>query len=249
MENSVRFLFSGDSALVIEFGNEISVDINKKIRKMMDNIKKENIDGIIEFVPTYCYLLINYDVLKIDYNTLVEKLKTFLNNNLETAEGEEVTLIEIPTLYNDEVGPDLSYVAEHNKISKEEVIKIHTGTDYLVYMLGFMPGFTYLGGMSEKIATPRLESPRLQIYPGSVGIAGKQTGMYPSMSPGGWRIIGRTPLKLYNPDSDTPVYISSGDYVRYVSISEEEYNDILKKVENNEYKLNIRKIKRGELNA
>lgn len=249
MENSVRFLFSGDSALVIEFGNEISVDINKKIRKMMDDIKKENIDGIVELVPTYCSLLINYDVLKIDYNTLVEKLKTFLNNNLETAEGEEVTLVEIATLYNDEVGPDLSYVAEHNKISKEEVIKIHTGTDYLVYMLGFMPGFTYLGGMSEKIATPRLESPRLQIYPGSVGIAGKQTGMYPSMSPGGWRIIGRTPLKLYNPDSDTPVYISSGDYVRYVSISEEEYNDILKKVENNEYKLNIRKIKRGELNA
>ena len=249
MENSVRFLFSGDSALVIEFGNEISVDINKKNRKMMDDIKKENIDGIVELVPTYCSLLINYDVLKIDYNTLVEKLKTFLNNNLETAEGEEVTLVEIPTLYNDEVGPDLSYVAEHNKLSKEEVIKIHTGTDYLVYMLGFMPGFTYLGGMSEKIATPRLESPRLQIYPGSVGIAGKQTGMYPSMSPGGWRIIGRTPLKLYNPDSDTPVYISSGDYVRYVSISEEEYNEILKKVENNEYKLNIRKIKRGELNA
>lgn len=249
MENSVKFLFSGDSALVIEFGNEISVDINKKIRKMMDDIKKENIDGIVELVPTYCSLLINYDVLKIDYNTLVEKLKTFLNNDLETAEGEEVTLIEIPTLYNDEVGPDLSYVAEHNKLSKEEVIKIHTGTDYLVYMLGFMPGFTYLGGMSEKIATPRLESPRLQIYPGSVGIAGKQTGMYPSMSPGGWRIIGRTPLKLYNPDSDTPVYISSGDYVRYVSISEEEYNDILKKVENDEYKLSIRKIKRGELNA
>ena len=147
MENSVRFLFSGDSALVIEFGNEISVDINKKIRKMMDDIKKENIDGIVELVPTYCSLLINYDVLKIDYNTLVEKLKTFLNNDLETAEGEEVTLIEIPTLYNDEVGPDLSYVAEHNKLSKEEVIKIHTGTDYLVYMLGFMPGFTYLGGM------------------------------------------------------------------------------------------------------
>ena len=249
MENSIRFLFSGDSALVIEFGNEISADINKKIRKMMDDIKKENIDGIIELVPTYCSLLINYDVLKIDYNTLVEKLKTFLNNDVETTEGEEVTLVEIPTLYNDEVGPDLSYVAEHNKLSKEEVIKIHTGTDYLVYMLGFMPGFTYLGGMSEKIATPRLESPRLQIYPGSVGIAGKQTGMYPSMSPGGWRIIGRTPLKLYNPDSDTPVYISSGDYVRYVSISEEEYNEILKKVENNEYKLNIRKIKRGELNA
>ena len=249
MENSVKFLFSGDSALVIEFGNEISVDINKKIRKMMDSIKKENIDGIIELVPTYCSLLVNYDVLKVDYQSLVEKLKTLLNDDNETVEDEEVTLIEIPTLYNDECGPDLSYVAEYNKLSKEEVIKIHTGTDYLVYMLGFMPGFTYLGGMSEKIATPRLESPRLQIYPGSVGIAGKQTGMYPSMSPGGWRIIGRTPLKLYNPDSETPVYISSGDYIRYVSISEEEYNNILKKVENNEYKLNIHKVKRGELNA
>ena len=165
MENEVKFLFSGDSALVIQFGNEISVEVNKKIRKMMDNIKKENIDGIVELVPTYCSLLINYDVLKIDYNTLTEKLKKFLSNNEATVEDEEVTLIEIPTLYNDECGPDLEYVAEYNKLSKEEVIKIHTGTDYLVYMLGFMPGFTYLGGMSEKIATPRLESPRLRIYP------------------------------------------------------------------------------------
>lgn len=249
MENEVKFLFSGDSALVIQFGNEISVEVNKKIRKMMDDIKKENIDGIVELVPTYCSLLINYDVLKIDYNTLTEKLKKFLSNNEATVEDEEVTLIEIPTLYNDECGPDLEYVAEYNKLSKEEVIKIHTGTDYLVYMLGFMPGFTYLGGMSEKIATPRLESPRLQIYPGSVGIAGKQTGMYPSMSPGGWRIIGRTPLKLYNPDSDIPVYISSGDYIRYVSVDEEKYNEILKQVEAGEYKLNIRKAKRGELHA
>ena len=98
MENSIKFLFSGDSALVIEFGNEISVDINKKIRKMMDNIKKENIDGIIELVPTYCSLLVNYDVLKIDYQSLVEKLKTLLNDDNESVEDEEVTLIEIPTL-------------------------------------------------------------------------------------------------------------------------------------------------------
>ena len=124
MENEVKFLFSGDSALVIQFGNEISVEVNKKIRKMMDDIKKENIDGIVELVPTYCSLLINYDVLKIDYNTLTEKLKKFLSNNEATVEDEEVTLIEIPTLYNNECGPDLEYVAEYNKLSKEEVIKI-----------------------------------------------------------------------------------------------------------------------------
>ena len=245
----VKFLLSGDSALVIQFGSEFKPEINKKIRKMMDNIKKENIDGIVELVPTYCSLLINYDVLKIEYDILIEKLKKLLEVKNEVTEAEEVTLVEIPTLYNDECGPDLSYVAEYNKLSKEEVIKIHTGTDYLVYMLGFMPGFTYLGGMSEKIATPRLESPRLQIFPGSVGIAGKQTGMYPSMSPGGWRIIGRTPLNLYNPNRETPVYISSGDYIRYVSISQDEYNEILKKVENDEYKINIRRVKRGELNV
>jgi len=223
MENSVRFLFSGDSALVIEFGNEISVDINKKIRKMMDDIKKENIDGIVELVPTYCSLLINYDVLKIDYSTLVEKLKTFLNNNLETAEGEEVTLVEIPTLYNDEFGPDLSYVAEYNKLSKEEVIKIHTGTDYLVYMLGFMPGFTYLGGMDPRIATPRLSSPRTLIPAGSVGIAGEQTGTYPSDSPGGWQIIGRTPVTMYDMSKKQAALLRAGDYVRYVPIDDTEF--------------------------
>lgn len=245
----IKFLLAGDCSFVIQFGNEISPEINRKIRKMIEDLKKQDIDGLIEMVPTYCSMLVSYDPCKISYNEIKSKVEELLKLASESTESDEVTLVEIPTLYNDECGPDLEYVATHNKLSKEEVVKIHTGTDYLVYMLGFMPGFTYLGGMSEKIATPRLESPRLQIFPGSVGIAGKQTGMYPSLSPGGWRIIGRTPLKLYNPESDTPVYISSGDYIRYISIDETEYKKIEKEVQEGRYTVNIRRVKRGELNA
>ncbi|MDY4010314.1 MAG: 5-oxoprolinase subunit PxpB [Fusobacterium gastrosuis] len=245
----IKFLLAGDCSFVIQFGNEISPEINKKIRKMIEDLKEQNIDGLIEMVPTYCSMLVSYDPCKISYKELKSKVEELLKLASESTESDEITLIEIPTLYNDEYGPDLEYVAKHNNLTKEEVIKIHTGTDYLVYMLGFMPGFTYLGGMSEKIATPRLESPRLQIFPGSVGIAGKQTGMYPSLSPGGWRIIGRTPLKLYNPESNTPVYISSGDYIRYISIDEAEYKKIEKEVQEGKYTVKIRRIKRGELNA
>lgn len=245
----IKFLLAGDCSFVIQFGNEISPEINKKIRKMIEDLKEQNIDGLIEMVPTYCSMLVSYDPCKISYKELKAKVEELLKLASESTESDEITLIEIPTLYNDEYGPDLEYVAKHNNLTKEEVIKIHTGTDYLVYMLGFMPGFTYLGGMSEKIATPRLESPRLQIFPGSVGIAGKQTGMYPSLSPGGWRIIGRTPLKLYNPESNTPVYISSGDYIRYISIDETEYKKIEKEVQEGKYTVKIRRIKRGELNA
>lgn len=247
MYKEVKYLIAGDSAIIMEFGNEISKEINAKIRSTITKIENANIDGIIELVPTYRSITILYSPLKIKYAKLVELLKTFENSDVGTSE-EKVRLIEIPTVYAGEYGPDIEFVSENAGLSSEEVINIHTGTDYLVYMMGFAPGFTYLGGMDKRIETPRLKTPRLKIPGGSVGIAASQTGMYPSESPGGWQLIGRTPLKLYDETNDPPVFINAGDYIRYVQVDEEEYNKIKQSVDSGEYEVNIRIVDRGELN-
>ncbi|HHY76979.1 MAG TPA: 5-oxoprolinase subunit PxpB, partial [Clostridiales bacterium] len=154
-------------------------------------------------------------------------------------DSEPAKVVEIPTIYGGEYGPDIEFVAQHNNLTVDEVIEIHSSRNYLIYMLGFTPGFPYLGGMSEKIETPRLKTPRTKIPAGSVGIAGKQTGIYPIDSPGGWQLIGRTPVKLYDPLADPPVLLNAGDYVRFVPIDEKEYKSILKQVEENKYKVKI----------
>lgn len=247
MYKEIKFLPAGDTALVMEFGDTIEKEINASIANVVENLKKENVDGIVDILPTYRSILINYDPIKLTFDELVDIL-----NNLKTGEAgnvsEYVRLVEIPTVYGGEYGPDIDFVAKHAGMSKEEVIKIHSGTDYLVYMMGFIPGFTYLGGLDERIATPRLKTPRLKIEPGSVGIASNQTGMYPLESPGGWQLIGRTPLKLYDETVNPPVFIQAGDYIRYVPIDESEYKKIKEEVDNKKYKVNIKKVKRSELN-
>ena len=140
------------------------------------------------------------------------------------------TVIEIPVLYGGEMGPDLENVAKHNHKTPEEVIQIHTSEEYLIYMLGFIAGFPYLGGMSKEIATPRLKSPRVKIDGGAVGIAGEQTGIYPVDSPGGWQLIGRTPLKLYDADREKPILLEAGQYIKFRSVSKKEYKKIEKEV-------------------
>lgn len=246
MYDKIKFLTAGDSAIVMEFGNTIEKEINAKIAAVVENLKKKNIDGILDILSTYRSILINYDPVKISYGEMVETLKG-LSKSDKANQSDEVRLIEIPTLYGKEYGPDIEFVAENANLSVDEVIKIHSGTDYLVYMMGFMPGFTYLGGLDERIATPRLKSPRLKIEAGSVGIAANQTGMYPLESPGGWQLIGRTPLKLYDDTKEPPVFIQAGDYIRYVSIDKAEYDRIAKEVENDTYKVSIKKVKRGDL--
>lgn len=238
MYEKARFLPAGDKSLVIEFGDSISPEINKKIRNMYLTIEKSGLDGIVEMVPTYRSLLVSYNPMKIKYNALCNKLREF-EDNLGDSGSEPAKVVEIPTIYGGEYGPDIEFVAQHNNLSIDEVIEIHSSRDYLIYMLGFTPGFPYLGGMSEKIETPRLKTPRTKIPAGSVGIAGKQTGIYPIDSPGGWQLIGRTPVKLFDPFAEPPVLLNAGDYVRFVPIDENEYKSILKQVEENKYKVNI----------
>ncbi len=244
MYDKVKYLPAGDSALTMEFGNEISVEINKRIRNTVTAIESNPPKGLLELIPTYRSIQVLYDPLETDFKELTGTLQKIL---LSASQGgsDNYRIVEMPVCYGLDYGPDLEFVAEHNSMDMDEVVRIHTGTDYLVYMLGFTPGFGYLGGMSEKIATPRLQVPRTVIPAGSVGIAANQTGIYPIDSPGGWQLIGRTPIKLYDPLMEPPFLLNAGDYVRFVSIAEEEYKEIKEKVERDEYQVNI--IHNGEV--
>ncbi|ALM75164.1 5-oxoprolinase subunit PxpB [Thermococcus barophilus] len=216
----MQFKPAGDSALVIIFGDRIDEGINKKVHAVANAIEKASPDWLIEVVPTYTSIYVYYDPLKLSYQEALDAIKPFLS--VEPKE-EKPRIVEIPTAYGGEFGPDIEFVAQYNGLTIDDVIEIHSKPLYRVYMLGFTPGFAYLGGMDERIATPRLKKPRLKVPAGSVGIAGKQTGIYPIESPGGWRLIGRTPLRLFTPEKDPPTLLQPGDYVKFVPISEEEF--------------------------
>jgi len=225
MYDTPRFLNSGDTALTIEVGNEISTEINKKIISLYEFLKESKIRGIEEMLPAYCALTVFYDPLHCDIGALIEAVKNNYSSLTSKKESEE-RIVEIPVFYGGEYGPDLERVCSHNNLSAEKVINIHCQNKYLVYMLGFTPGFPYLGGMNEKISTPRLEVPRKKISEGAVGIAGAQTGIYPLESPGGWNIIGQTPIKLFNPSLSLPALLKAGDYVKFRPINEDEFIEL-----------------------
>ena len=235
----------GDRAISIDFGQVIDPTINRHIRQTIERIKELQLEGIIELVPTYCALLVEYDAMLYSYSEICNIIEPTLEEGMTNTTNELVTVVEVPTVYGGEFGPDLSFVASHNHLSEDEVISIHSGTDYLVYMLGFIPGFTYLGGMDSRIATPRLSSPRTLIPAGSVGIAGEQTGTYPSDSPGGWQIIGRTPVTMYDMSKAQAALLKAGDYVRYVPIDESEFHRI--KALGTDYAPVIREVEVGDL--
>jgi len=235
----------GDRAISIDFGQVIDPTINRHIRQTIERIKALQLEGIIELVPTYCALLVEYDAMLYSYSEICNIIEPTLEEGMTNTTNELVTVVEVPTVYGGEFGPDLRFVASHNHLSEDEVISIHSGTDYLVYMLGFIPGFTYLGGMDPRIATPRLSSPRTLIPAGSVGIAGEQTGTYPSDSPGGWQIIGRTPVTMYDMSKAQAALLKAGDYVRYVPIDESEFHRI--KPLGTDYVPVIREVEVGDL--
>ncbi|WP_085991153.1 5-oxoprolinase subunit PxpB [Oceanobacillus senegalensis] len=232
----------GDKGLRIQLGETISKETNEKIRSLSLLLEKENISGIVEWIPTYTSLSIYYDPYYISYEKLKERIGT-LAGKFSQIELPPAEVMHFPVFYGEEMGPDLSNVAKHNGLTEEEVIEIHTGSDYLIFMMGFTPGFPYLGGMSEKIATPRLAEPRLKIPVGSVGIAGSQTGVYSMETPGGWQLIGRTPLELYDPTREKPILLQAGNYIRFVQVSKTEYIEIDNLVKQNKYHPHIEPFK------
>lgn len=239
MYEKPRILICGDKGIVVEFGNEISEECNKKVVNLYQVLKREGKPGILSMIPTYRSLLIKYDPLKISYEDLIKLLEESIARGEEFTKEFKPRVYEIPVAYGGEFGPDLEFVAQYNNLTTEEVIEIHSKPLYRIYMVGFTMGFAYLGGMSEKIATPRLENPRTEIKAGSVGIAANQTGIYPLSSPGGWRIIGRTPVKLYDPEREQPILFEAGNYIKFVPITEEEYYKIEKEIEMKTYQIKI----------
>ncbi len=237
--NSFKISPMGDSAIIINFSDTINIHTHIKIKSLCGYLDKYPFEGIIEYVPAFVTLTIFYDPLVViksvrdktiqQYKSpfhIVETLIKGILSKLEDSITDKPRTIEVPVCYGGEFGPDLNFVAEYNNLSIEEVIHIHCNSKNRVYMIGFSPGFPYLAGMSNKIATPRKESPRLCIPEGSVGIAGSQTGVYPISTPGGWQLIGKTPLKLFNPENEIPTLLMAGDIVKFTSISQETYFEL-----------------------
>ena len=237
MYSTPKFLPAGDQALVVELGDEIDPEVNRRVRDLARAIDTRQVPGVVELVPTYRSLLVQYDAARTSPSELQDALSELVG--LGRGEPEKAHVVHIPTLYGGEHGPDLPNVAERAGLTPDQVVELHSTPEYLVYMMGFTPGFPYLGGLDQRLSIPRLSSPRQDITAGSVGIAEGQTGIYPVTSPGGWRIIGRTPVRLFDPTREPPSLLSAGDYVLFMPLDgEEDYHRVQAQVETGEFHLN-----------
>ncbi len=220
-----RIVPAGDSAFIIKAGDTIAAETNDRVHALYATINAAAIPGIIECIPAYSELTVCYDPCVIEYTSLVAQLKQCTASVYSTTPRTGMRIF-IPVAYGGEYGPDLAEVADRHTMSHEEVITAHTKNEYRVYMLGFTPGFPYLGGLDPAIATPRRATPRTLIPAGSVGIADMQTGIYPIESPGGWNLIGRTPLSLFTPHQSEPFLINAGDTLRFYAIDAQEFEQL-----------------------
>ncbi|NPV88030.1 5-oxoprolinase subunit PxpB [Coprothermobacteraceae bacterium] len=233
-----RILACGDAAVIVEFGDRISPELNAKVLALTSYLERNPVKGVEEVVPTYRSVLVRFDPLIVDPRVLESMIEQQVAK-LEHTKVNKQPIWVIPVCYGGEFGPDLEFVSQHAGLSPEEVISIHSTPVYRVYMLGFTPGFPYLGGMDHRIAVPRLETPHTKIPAGSVGIALEQTGIYPIDSPGGWRLIGRTPLTLFDPFREKPFLLNAGDHLRFKAVSKDEYEQVREQIENGTYEVEM----------
>jgi inhibitor of KinA len=227
----MHFAPLGDSAVMITLGETIDERTHRLVRAAVRRIRAEPPPGFIDLVPAFVSIAVHYDPVAASagasgspYQQIVE----FLRARLEAVDVETLDAprtVEIPVCYGGELGPDLEDVARTHGLTPDDVVQLHTGAEYLVYMIGFMPGFAYLGGLPERIATPRRTTPRTAVPAGTVGIGGRQTGVYPLVSPGGWNLIGRTPVKIFDLARRDATLLSTGDRVRFRQISRAEFDE------------------------
>ena len=215
--------------MLVEFGRSIDPEINAKIRDVAYALRKTAPKGIVELIPAYHSLLLIYDPSVIRPTRLISITGESLSRCKETDTAISGRRVEIPVCYDKEFGPDIQDIGSPDPLDIPDMIKLHSGPEYLIYMVGFTPGFPFLGGLNKALFTPRLKTPRSLVPEGSVGIANDQTGIYPVASPGGWRIIGRTPLQLFAPRRKSPFLYQAGDTIQFVPISRQEYDRLEKK--------------------
>ncbi len=213
-----RVRAAGDAAILVEWADEIDDAINDRVHTFAAHLRAQNRAEIRDLIPAYASLLVCYDPQQISFAGLSDFLRSVLQFT-PTSNAVNARVVEIPVVYGGEFGPDLEFVAQYARVTQDEIVRLHTGSVYRVYLIGFAPGFAYLGSVPERIAAPRLETPRTRVAAGSVGIAGRQTGIYPMETPGGWRIIGRTTLTMFDPLRDPPTLLRPGDRVRFISVT------------------------------
>jgi len=218
-----RIVPAGDSAVVVEFEERIDPVINARAIALAEAIEKEAIAGVRDVVPTYRSVAVHFDPLRTNYDRLLAALRE-QGGRPPQAAAAAATPTRIPVCYGGELGPDLPAVAKFGSLSEAEAIRIHTGTMYRVFMLGFVPGFAYMGIVDGRIAAPRHPTPRVRVPAGAVGIAGVQTGIYPAETPGGWQLIGRTPVKPFDVSKPDPFLLKAGDTVQFYAIDRVEYD-------------------------
>jgi inhibitor of KinA len=216
------FQFASDQSLLVYFGQEITLHAHRQVMKLLRLLQLEPVAGIRNLHPAYCSLLIKFDALRLRHDEMEAILRQYLER-LEDVKLPDPRQVEIPVCYGGEYGPDLAEVCAIHGMTPAQAIELHASAEYLVYFFGFVPGFAYLGGLPEALVTPRLATPRRRVPAGSVGMAGNQTGVYPFATPGGWRLLGRTPLAMFQADREGLSLLSIGDRVRFAPISAERF--------------------------